>query len=184
MATLKEVLDVLGPVYGVPERALLTVFKGRIQNFQRLGIPFNARPGKGARVDYSRDDVLQLAFACELSELGFTPGHVEVAIRMFWPRRIGPVFAEEWENPSSYDEPMRLFVITKVMTCQWQIHVRMQVEGVGEVEQSQPFEDIRAIKYKGSDWGIALSMMDQMEGYRFTAFNVTKLVAAIKARFK
>jgi hypothetical protein len=185
VATLKEVLDVLGPVYRVPERALLTVFKGRIQNFQRLGIPFNARPGKGARVDYSRDDVLQLAFACELSELGFMPGHVEVAIRMFWPQKIGPVFAKEWENPSSPDEPMRLFVITKVMTCQWQTPVRMRVAGAENyVEQSQPFEEIKPIKCKGDGWDIVLSMMDQKQGYHFTAFNVTKLVASIKARFK
>ena len=81
----------------------------------------------------------------------------------------------------SPDEPMRLFVITKVMTCQWQTPVRMRVAGAENyVEQSQPFEEIKPIKCKGDDWDIVLSMMDQKQGYHFTAFNVTKLVASIK----
>lgn len=181
MATLAEVLDILGPMYWAPERVKQTLIKSRVQNMQRLGIPTGARPGKGARVDYGPDEICQIAFAFELGELGLGPAHIEVVLRGFW-HVIGPVFAGEWKTASPEDEPTRLFVITRAVSCQWESPVSMRIEGVGDVTETNPIEYIKDIKYKGADWDIILSMMDQKRGNRFTIFNVSKIVRQIKER--
>lgn len=49
---------------------------GRLKHLQRLGWPRRANPGKGSRVKYDAEQVLSVALALELIQMGSTPERV------------------------------------------------------------------------------------------------------------
>jgi hypothetical protein len=59
------------------------VLRGRIQNFQRLGIAPDS-PGKGGRVSYQPEDVYKWAFCLELAELGLDPTVIAKFVSVAW----------------------------------------------------------------------------------------------------
>lgn len=70
-----ELEDFLAKIHCVaPDRR--TALKGRLKHFQRLGWPPGTNKGKGARVRYDTGQILSLAVAMEMLELGMTPERV------------------------------------------------------------------------------------------------------------
>lgn len=53
-----------------------TQFQARLRNFQRLGIPAGVGAGRGKSVHYSPGQVVQMALALELTQLGLLPERV------------------------------------------------------------------------------------------------------------
>ncbi|MCL6729882.1 hypothetical protein [Sphingomonas hankyongi] len=53
-----------------------TQFQARLRNFQRLGIPANVSTGRGKSVHYSPGQVVEMALALELTQLGLLPERV------------------------------------------------------------------------------------------------------------
>jgi hypothetical protein len=54
---------------------------GRLKHLQRLGWPPGSNLGKGRRVKYQADQVLLVAWALELIQLGFTPERAVATLR-------------------------------------------------------------------------------------------------------
>jgi len=62
---------------------------GRLKHLQRLGWPPGSNTGKGKRVKYSADQVIQVALALEMIQLGLTPENtvwtMELHAEFIWP---------------------------------------------------------------------------------------------------
>jgi hypothetical protein len=80
--------------YAVVEDALATMyrsdpaqgkaFRGRLQNFQRLGVPLNLKPGKGKKISYTDAEIFQWMLCLELAEYGVTPSTITNTIKAYW----------------------------------------------------------------------------------------------------
>jgi hypothetical protein len=77
------------------EGAFGKAFRGRLQNFQRFGIPLGKSPGKGKKIDYKKDDVFQLAFCLEMAEFGVDPALITNAIKHYWKDELSDIFVEQ-----------------------------------------------------------------------------------------
>ena len=96
-----EIEAALAQVFDVGDARQQGTFRARLQNFRKLGIPA-ANPGKGQRLRYAADDVLQLLLALELTEYGLDPALVVKKIRDDWAMQHG-FFTAIWHaiQPSS-----------------------------------------------------------------------------------
>ena len=69
--TLKEVEHALFTMYGRYSQQSKLI--SRFRNFQKLGVPIDRKPGRGARTGYTQEDVLQIMLCFELSQFGLSP---------------------------------------------------------------------------------------------------------------
>lgn len=58
-----------------------TQFQARLRNFQRLNIPAGKAIGRGKAVTYGPGDIVQMAIALELTQLGLLPERVQIVFR-------------------------------------------------------------------------------------------------------
>lgn len=78
-----SVVEMLTRLNGLqPEE--VDAFKARLRRFQGEGIPAGANTGKGKRASYSPMMVLELAFAVELLQVGFSPRRAKLVIERDW----------------------------------------------------------------------------------------------------
>jgi hypothetical protein len=82
-----EVESALAEVFDAGD-AQRGVFRARLQNFRKLGIPAE-NPGKGQRLRYAPTDLFQLLIAIELTEYGLDPALVVKTVRGDWSRQSG-----------------------------------------------------------------------------------------------
>jgi hypothetical protein len=73
--TYAQVEAALARMHGIDERSA-GAFRGRIKNFQRLGI-VPSSPGKGKKIVYSFADTVRWGLCLELSEFGMAPEYIK-----------------------------------------------------------------------------------------------------------
>jgi hypothetical protein len=73
MHSYKSAENALAWAHKIGGPATTKAFRGRLKHFHRLGIPSGSRPGKGAKVQYSLDQLYEWAFCLELAECGIHP---------------------------------------------------------------------------------------------------------------
>src|SRR5690242_8776890 len=83
-ASFAEVETALARMHGISEEVRPRAFRARLQNLQRLGLPFGKKPGRGKKIDYTAEDVFQLAFCLELAQFGFDPSYAVDIIENYW----------------------------------------------------------------------------------------------------
>ena len=66
-----------------PDEVHRGAMRARLKYFQRLGLTENA-PGKGARVQYSFEDVATWAFGLQLAEFGIDPTRIAAIKLVVW----------------------------------------------------------------------------------------------------
>jgi hypothetical protein len=120
MATLKEVMTVLGSLYRASEEATEGQLRSRVQNFQRLGIPIGLQLGKGKKISYARDEIYQLIYCMELSELGLMPSDVAYIVKTVWRERHATLFQHEWTGRNKQGDMLFIFAMAS-MSRTWQI---------------------------------------------------------------
>lgn len=87
-----------------------TALRGRLQHFQRLGWPSGANLGRGTRVRYGLKEVMLLAMAFEMIQLGMSPERIVDAWRQEasgLARQVRDYLAEGYSADS--DDPIYFF---------------------------------------------------------------------------
>jgi hypothetical protein len=101
MATYAHVIKILAALFGASEKETLGPIRGRLQNFQRLGIPLGLKIGKGKKIDYQSEQIYQLAFCLELADAGVIPSQIEYVIKEWWESDIYKHFKDEMASPNA-----------------------------------------------------------------------------------
>jgi hypothetical protein len=71
----------LADLHHAEQRAGVGALRARIRMLRDLGVPAVPKVGKGARVEYSFDDLWESHFGLLLQEAGFPPAHVADVIQ-------------------------------------------------------------------------------------------------------
>ena len=83
--TFGELESVLASVHGI-DQTKRTAFQSRLKNFHRLGYPLDFRAVKGKAATYTPLQIIEMALAVEMTQLGLPPERVSVVlIRNRWP---------------------------------------------------------------------------------------------------
>jgi hypothetical protein len=117
MAAYKDVLAVIGQLYGADESTLAGKIRGRLQNLAKLGVPIGAQLGKGKSFDYGRAEIYQIILCMELAELGLTPFHASAIVKRWWKTDFAPDFEREWRSPS--DDARIVIFEFSLMSKEW-----------------------------------------------------------------
>jgi hypothetical protein len=109
----KRVEEALSRTFKVPE-ASLGAFRARLRNLRNMGIPNLPKSGSGTKIDYSRDQVIEILIALELSRLGIAPRYVgDIAKKVL--ERAGELAVESCQQASPGHHPTTMNEVIKEM---------------------------------------------------------------------
>lgn len=78
--TQPQVLELLAEMHRIdPSRP--TAIRGRVQAFQRVGVPRGTQTGRGRPAHYGVEQLIELLVAFEMLQLGMTPERIALIIR-------------------------------------------------------------------------------------------------------
>jgi hypothetical protein len=83
MTTFGELEAVLAAIHGIAD-SKRTAFQARLKNLHRLGLPIDLKTEKGKAATYSAGQVVEMALATELTELGLPPERVVRVLTLNW----------------------------------------------------------------------------------------------------
>ena len=125
MAAYTKVARLLGQLHNAnwqsPGGAFNKAFRGRLQNIQRFGIPLGKNPGKGKKIDYTKDDVFQLAFCLEMAEFDVDPALIANVIRNYWAKELSDIFVEQ-ASPGKTKDDILVCFSPNIMSGAWGIN--------------------------------------------------------------
>jgi hypothetical protein len=104
-----QVEDVLARMHRVHPDVQRKAFRARLQHLQKLGVPLNLRPGKGRKISYSEDEVLQWALCLELAQYNVIPLTAVNTVKAYWKSHLADTFREALQAPKNSDDLMALF---------------------------------------------------------------------------
>jgi hypothetical protein len=117
MASYATVETALARLHDANPEVQRGAFRGRLKHLQRLGIPLGERPGKGSRINYSCDQIWQLAVALELAEVGIDPAIISNIFKRSWNSSISIMVDEAIEKSADSDEILEAHV--SLMSSAW-----------------------------------------------------------------
>jgi hypothetical protein len=147
-------------MHGAAAEGRREAFRGRLQHFRRLGIPRGLNPGKGKRIAYGEDQVLELALCTELSQFGLDPKMIADFMRSHWDDVLLKIKSQRYPK-RDYD---LLFVFTpRFMTASWAkeepIEYEWYVTGAHVPKKERPAERW----LKALERGCAINISKMME---------------------
>jgi hypothetical protein len=150
--------------FGAVERALTRVlridahqhgaFRGRLKHLQRLGLPA-LEPGKGKRIGYTRELVLQWLIALLLAQLGIDPVLIVQAIKRDWKAVLAPACADALTRSAQEGNHVYLQLRPRLLThagmanagFEFATFRRFSTAGTGRDhlpdEEEKPYEGVR-----------------------------------------
>lgn len=106
MITFGELEASLAAIHDIADTKR-TAFQARLKNFHRLGYPVGLKTTKGKAATYSPGQVVEMALALELTELGLPPERVVRVLTLNWyPTAMAISIAARalLERPHGFDE--------------------------------------------------------------------------------
>jgi hypothetical protein len=99
-----EVEDALARMCRVRPDVQKKAFRGKLQHFQKLGIPLDLKPGKGKKNSYTENEVFQWALCLELAEYSVHPSAIADTIRAYWKSHLLDAFRAAGQNETPKDD--------------------------------------------------------------------------------
>ena len=96
-------------------------FRARLKHFARLGLP-GIRAGKGARIEYTTDQVHQWLVALMMSEMGIDPVVTVATIKKYWKSYLARwmEYATDAEATiGTTPNPIYFFLRPRLMSAAW-----------------------------------------------------------------
>jgi len=138
-----------------------------MKHLQRLGLPLGEKPGKGKRIDYSREQIWQLALALELSQFGLDPIIIVRLITDFWSKVLEPHFVEQFAGK----RPKGTALVIKValMSASWR-STEESMQGLVSIGWRDQFSTVDSIISRKNSralivdvWGVLRNLQEQLE---------------------
>jgi hypothetical protein len=107
-------------------------FRARLKHLSRLGLP-GIKAGKGARIEYTQDQVNQWLIALLMSEMGIDPVVTVDTIKKYWThlkRWVGPATDDE-ATKGTTPNPVYFFLRPKLMSGAWTRKPKVEAEWIG-----------------------------------------------------
>jgi len=104
-------------------------FRGRINHLQRLGLPMGVSPGKGKKIDYSREQICQWLLALEFSEFGIDPKIIVSMIQRDW-KHLARYIRDAIDEESCAGNEVILVMTPAVMSDPWRLGGRTLIPSV------------------------------------------------------
>jgi hypothetical protein len=119
--TYGEIERILASLHCANDARRRTTLRSRIKHFQKLGVPFDLRSGRGKKLEYDRDHIYQWALCLELAEFGIDPAVTVKLLRTNWERMFVPSFqGKDWRNKKKpLGEFSFLVVLPELASAAW-----------------------------------------------------------------
>jgi hypothetical protein len=108
--------DALAQMYRI-DSAHRKAFRGRLQNFQRLGIPLNLKVGKGRKISYTDAEIFQWTLCLELSEYGVNPSTITSTVKACWESHLLDAFRSAYQSGSDQKNDILLCFSPRLMSA-------------------------------------------------------------------
>lgn len=151
----------------------LPAFRSRLRNLQRLGIPPGIALGRGRAATYGAGEILLMALALELIQLGLTPERASFVIRENLDRVVlAARIAARWTKDRETDPAMFLWCDPASLSQIW------APEGADEADRSFNYGGVAVLKERLTSWAKAKS---QSEFRRLALINLSNVIGEIVA---
>jgi hypothetical protein len=119
----RQVETALAHVFRVDVEFQTRAFRGRINHLQRLGLPMGVNPGRGRKIDYSREQICQWLLALEFSEFGMDPKIIVAMIQREW-KDLARFIRQAIDEESSAGNDVVLVLVPAQMSDPWRTGAR------------------------------------------------------------
>jgi len=155
----------LAELYSISGEAL-SKFKSRIKHFQRIDLVISA-PGKGKKIEYDLNHIVQWVFCFEFAEFGLTP---ELIKALFL--RCGPTFYQGLRDNLAYENNEEQIFFVSASFLEWSFSQGKHLTSEGSMAYG-----IRPTSKIGNAFEFGASCR------RIAAINLTYLSCRIKQVF-
>jgi len=173
MLTYAEAESALAGIYKATGKAQAGAFRGRLKHLKRLGVPLKSNPGRGAKVDYGRNELWQWCFCLELSEFGIDPSLIVKIVKQYWPSELlsGFTGAQKELNLKNKGNDTYFLIAPEFMSASWS--PPRELQGIG----------IRGFFQRAADLPNVLDATTKA-GMRISIFNVSERLRELEKAFQ
>ncbi|MGC1861913.1 MAG: hypothetical protein WA733_12515 [Methylocystis sp.] len=174
MASYKDLMGVLGKLYGADEEALRGQMRGRVQNLQKMGIPLGLQVGKGRKINYERSQFYQIVLCMELAELGIMPGQIAALVRSLWSVQFKTIFNSEWLS-TSQDDILFCFAFN-LISDSW----KQNIDNSLPMSIRYVVPEGRLLWVTAAEFPMQLKRLNETGMRHFSVINITALVRDVE----
>jgi hypothetical protein len=94
-------------------------FRARLKHLKKLGVPLGSHPGRGKKIDYSKEHLYQWAFCLECAQFGFDPTWTAEWLKKSWSGIYEVFWRAERNLRRRADQDLFMLIEPRMMTYAW-----------------------------------------------------------------
>jgi hypothetical protein len=157
----KNVEEMLSRIFNVPEEGR-GAFRARLRHLRNLGIPEVPKTGSGTQVPFTREQLMEMLIALELSRLGIAPRFVgDIAAQVLRKVREAPALAKAPKSAAHHEmfdplagKKIRRQVVDPGVAWSWSITDLDK----GYEDLAKGYEGLRALAFAKRGRGLFVMM--------------------------